>query len=97
MTKSQFKKKLGEVIRRPEPRTTPKKNRNGKQEIDKANNYKCIPFSLWKKCYNCGNCNHLAIDCTKNKKKPKPIHKYNVVGKTMKFKKDNPCLHCGSY
>ena len=45
MTKGQFRKKLGEVTRRPEPRTTPIRNRNGKQGIGKANNYEYIPFA----------------------------------------------------
>ena len=90
MTKGQFKKKLGEVTGKPEPRTTPKRNRNGKQGICRANNNEYIPFAR-------DSCNHLAIYCRNNKKKPKAIHKSDVVGKTMKIKHENPCIHCGSY
>ena len=50
-----------------------------------------------KRCYNCDICNHLAIDCRKPKKKPKAIHKFDVAGKIMKIKQENPCIHCGSY
>ena len=97
LTKCQLKTKLDEATGRPNSRTTPKRNRNGKQGVGRANNYEYIPFSPRKKCYNCGNCNHLAIDCRKNKKKPKSIHRSDVAGKKMKFKQENSCLHCGSY
>lgn len=90
LTKCQLKKKLNEVTRRTKSRTTPKRNHNGKQGVGRTNNYKYIPFAPRKKCYNCGNCNHLAIDCRKNKKKQKSIHRSDVAGKTMKFKQDNP-------
>ena len=68
MTKGQFRKKLGEITCKPEPRTTPKRNRNWKQGICKANNYEYIPFAPRKRCYNCDSCIHLAIDCTINRK-----------------------------
>ena len=97
MTKDQFRKKLGEVIGKPERRTTPKRNRNGQQGICRANNYEYIPFAPRKRCYNYDSCNHLAIDCRKNKKNPKAIHKSDVDGKTMKVKQENPCILRGSY
>ena len=86
MTKGQFKKRLGEVTGKPKPRTIPKRNRNEKQGIYRANNYEHIPFAPRKRCYNCDSCDHLAIDCWKNKKKPKAIHKFDVASKTMKIK-----------
>ena len=42
--RGQLKKKLGKATGRPEPRTIPKRNRNGKQGIGRANNYEYIPL-----------------------------------------------------
>ena len=71
LTKCQLKKKLDMVTGRSKSRTTSKRNRNGKQEVGRANNYEYIPFAPRKKCYNCGNCNHLAIDWKKKQEKTK--------------------------
>ena len=73
-----------------------KRNRNGKEGINKENNYQYVPAAPTKTCHNSGNTNHLAIDCRKSKKKTKAIHKSNTTRKAMNIKQDNPCSYCGS-
>lgn len=46
---------------------SPKRNNNGKVWINKENNYKHVPDAFQKTFFNCGNSNHLAIDCRKNR------------------------------
>ncbi|XP_074352885.1 uncharacterized protein LOC141692040 [Apium graveolens] len=68
LSKSQLDKKICEVTSEaPKPRS--KRGRNGKQGINKANNYKYIHDAPRKVCFNCGNTNHVVIDCRKPKKK----------------------------
>ena len=81
------------VTERSQTRAILKRKRNDKQGINRANNYEYIPFAPRKKYYNCGNCNHLANDRRKNKKKPKAIHKSDVAGRTMNVIRENPCFH----
>ena len=66
MTQKLLKHKLKEV--KQEYRINePRKNRNGKVGIKKSNNYMPIPNAPRKTCHNCGNPNHLASFCRKNK------------------------------
>ncbi|KAL8134196.1 hypothetical protein AgCh_009303 [Apium graveolens] len=62
----QLKKKIYEVTDKPQIKS-PKRNRNGKQGISKDSNYKVVPNAPRKTCFNCGNTNHLAIDCRRSK------------------------------
>ena len=66
MTKKQLKHKLKE-IRNVNKVKEARKNRNGKEGVNKSNNYMPVPNAPRKKCYNCGNSNHLASFCRKNK------------------------------
>ena len=94
MSKGQLKKKLSEVTHKPQI-NIPKRNRNGKQGISKANGYKFIPDAPRKSCF-CGNSNHLAIDCKKSKKKKTAIPKSDVRSRSVFYKSQNPYFHCGS-
>ena len=73
-----------------------KRNRNGKQGINKSNNYKYIPGASRKTCFTCGNTNHLAIDCRKSKRKEKAIHISDIRNRVINYKPQYPCSHCGS-
>ncbi|KAL8103712.1 hypothetical protein AgCh_028059 [Apium graveolens] len=66
MTKKKLKHKLKE-IRNVNKVKAARKNRNGKEGVNKRNNYMPVPNGPRKKCYNCGNSNHLASFCRKNK------------------------------
>ena len=59
MTKKQLKHKLKE-IRNVNKVKEARKNRNGKEGVNKSNNYMPVPNAPRKKCYICGNSNHLA-------------------------------------
>ena len=95
LSKGQLKKKLSEVTQKSQVKS-PKRNRNGKQGISKESDYKNVLNSPRKTCYNCGNTNHLAIDCRKNKKEKTAIPKSDVRGRSVFYKPQNPCFHCGS-
>ncbi|KAL8147242.1 hypothetical protein AgCh_004823 [Apium graveolens] len=60
MTKKQLKHKLKDVknVNKIKP---PTKNRNGKEGVNKSNDYKHVPNAPRKKCYNCGSSNHMAF------------------------------------
>ncbi|KAL8125274.1 hypothetical protein AgCh_012818 [Apium graveolens] len=66
MTKKQLKQKLKE-IRNVNKVKAARKNRNGKEGVNKSNNYMPVPNSPRKKCYKYGNSNHLASFWRKNK------------------------------
>ena len=74
----------------------PKRNRNGKQGIDKANGYKLILDAPRKCCFKCGNYNHLALDCRKVIRKKTEIPLSDISGRSVRYKPENPCSHCGS-
>ncbi|KAL8121651.1 hypothetical protein AgCh_018400 [Apium graveolens] len=59
MTKKHLKHKLKE-IRNVNKVKASRKNRNGKEGVNKNNNYMSVPNAPRKKCYNYGNSNHLA-------------------------------------
>lgn len=61
LSKSQLKQRLESLSKSGKV----KRNMNGKEDINKANNYKNIPEAPKKKCFKCGNQNHLALDCKK--------------------------------
>ncbi|KAL8113963.1 hypothetical protein AgCh_021028 [Apium graveolens] len=66
MIKKHLKHKLKE-IRNVNKVKEAKKNRNRKEGVNKSNNYMPVPNAPRKKCYNCGNSNHLASFCRSNK------------------------------
>ena len=57
LSKTQLKKKIESLSE-----SKPKRNRNGKEGINKENNYKNIPDAPRKRCYKCNSENHLALD-----------------------------------
>ena len=64
LSKSQLNRKLSNLTGKSKKKG-PKRNRNGKQGIDKANGYKLNPDAPRKWCFKFGNTNHLALDCRK--------------------------------
>ena len=95
MTKKQLKHKLKEVKNVNKEKPT-RKNRNGKEGVNKSNNYKPIPNAPRKLCYNYGKADHLASFCRKNKGINVLPPKSGVKNKSVRFKPQNPCFHCGS-
>ena len=45
---------------------------------------------------NVGNTNHLALDCRKSIRKKTEIPLSDKCGRSVRFKPDSPCSHCGS-
>ncbi|KAK1397946.1 hypothetical protein POM88_007809 [Heracleum sosnowskyi] len=95
LSQKQLKDKICEVTDKKEVATV-KRNRNGKVGINKENGYKYIPNAPRKCCFNCGNSNHLAIDCKKSKKKIADISKSDVRNRSVFYKPQKSCFHCGS-
>ena len=95
LSKSQLNKKLSNITGKSEKKG-PKRNRNGKQGIDKKNGYKMNLAAPRKCCFKCGNTNHLALDCRKTIRKKTEIPLSDKSGRSVRFKPDNPCSHCGS-
>ena len=64
MTRKQLTHKLKEMknVNKVKP---PRKNMNGKEGVNKSNNYKPIPNAPRKLCHNCGKADHLASFCRK--------------------------------
>lgn len=96
LSKGQLNKKISEITGNPVKKNI-KRNRNAKEGINKKNNYQYILVASRKTCHNCGNTNHLAIDCRKSKKKSKVILFINLILQEKNIKQDNPCSHCGSF
>ena len=94
-SKSQLNKRLSNITGKSEKKG-PKRNRNGKQGIDKANGYKMNPDAHGKCCFKCGNTNHLALDCRKVIRKKTEIPIFDKSCRSVRFKPENPCSHCGS-
>ena len=61
LSKGKLEKRISDKTGKIKPEA-PKRNKNGKQGIDKSNNYAYIQNAPRKTCFNCGNTNHLAID-----------------------------------
>ena len=95
MTKKQLSHKLKQV-KSVNKVSAPRKNRNGKEGINKSNNYMPVPNAPRKACYNCGNSNHLASFCRKNKNINSLSSKSGVKSQSVRYKPQNPCFHCGS-
>ncbi|KAK1359193.1 hypothetical protein POM88_043667 [Heracleum sosnowskyi] len=95
LSQKQLKDKICEVTDKRKEATI-KRNRNGKVGINKENGYKYIPNAPRKCCFNCGNSNHLAIDCKKSKKKIADISKSDVRNRSVFYKPQKSCFHCGS-
>ncbi|KAL8108004.1 hypothetical protein AgCh_024432 [Apium graveolens] len=95
MTKKRLKHKLKEVknVNKVKP---PRKNRNGKEGVNKRNDYKHVPNAPRKKCYNFRNSNHLASFCRKNKNINSLPSKSGVKSQYVRYRPQNPCFHCGS-
>ena len=75
LSKGKLEKKINDITGKVKPKP-PKRNMNGKQGIDKSNNYAYIQNAPRKTCFNCGNTNHLAIDCMKVKKKATEVSSF---------------------
>ncbi|KAL8097413.1 hypothetical protein AgCh_030516 [Apium graveolens] len=95
MTKKQLKHKLKDVKNANKVKS-PRKNRNGKEGVNKSNNYKPVPDAPRKTCHNCGSYNHLASFCRKNKNINSLPSKSGVKSQSVRYKPQNPCFHCGS-
>ena len=95
LSKCQLNKKLSNITGKSEKKG-PKRNRNDKQGIDKANGYKMNPDAPRKCCFKCGNTNHLSLDCRKVIRKKTEIPLYDKSGRSVRFKPENPCNHCCS-
>ena len=95
MTRKQLKHKLKDVknVNKVKP---PRKNRNGKEGVNKSNNFKPIPNAPRKLCYNCGKADHLASFCRKNKNINVLPPKSGVKKQSARYMPQNPCFHCGS-
>ena len=94
LSKSQLNKKLSNITGKSEKKG-PKRNRNGKQGIDKVNGYKLNPDAPTKCCFKFGNTNHLALDCMKVIRKKTEILFSDKSGRSVRYKPENPCSHCG--
>ncbi|KAL8114466.1 hypothetical protein AgCh_021360 [Apium graveolens] len=90
MTKKQLKHKLKE-IRNVNKVKEARKNRNGKEGVNKSNNYMPVYNAHRKKCYTCGNSNHLASFCRKNKDINSLPPRSGVKSQSVRFKPQNPC------
>ncbi|KAL8147047.1 hypothetical protein AgCh_004678 [Apium graveolens] len=95
LSKIQLDKKICEVTSRSH-KSRSKRGRNGKQGINKASNYKCIYNAPRKAYFNYGITNHIAIDCGKPKNKVTKIPESDNSGRSVFYKPQNPCSHCGS-
>ncbi|KAL8126347.1 hypothetical protein AgCh_013586 [Apium graveolens] len=95
MTKKQLKHKLKDVKNANKVKS-PRKNRNGKEGVNKSNDYKPVPDAPRKICHNCGSFNHLASFCRKNKNINSLPSKSGVKIQSVRYKPQNPCFHCGS-
>ena len=95
MTKKQLKHKLKDVKNANKVKS-PRKNRNGKEGVNKSNDYKPVPDAPRKTCHNCGSSNHLASFCRKNKNINSLPSKSGVKSQSVRYKPQNPCFHCGS-
>ncbi|KAL8123054.1 hypothetical protein AgCh_011145 [Apium graveolens] len=95
MTKKQLKHKLKDV-KNVNKVKLPRKNRNGKEGVNKSNDYKPVPDAPRKICHNCGSSNHLASFCRKNKNINSLPSKSGVKSQSVRYKPQNPCFHCGS-
>ena len=95
LSKGKLKKKLDDATGTVKTKA-PKRNRNGKQGINKSNNYAYVQNAARKTCFNCGNTNHIAIDCRKNKKKETVMSRSDIRNRLVNYKPQNPCSHCGS-
>ncbi|KAL8091492.1 hypothetical protein AgCh_033925 [Apium graveolens] len=87
MTKKQLKYKLKEITSVSKLKEA-RKNRNGKEGVNKSNNYIPVPNAPRKKCYNCGNSNHLASFCRKNKNINSVPPKSEVKSQSVSVKYD---------
>lgn len=95
MTKKQLKHKLKEITSVNKVKAA-RKNRNGKEGVNKSNNYMLVSNASRKKSYNCGNSNHLASFCRKNKNINSLPSKSGAKSQSIRFKPQNPYFHCGS-
>ncbi|KAL8115121.1 hypothetical protein AgCh_021807 [Apium graveolens] len=85
MTKKELKYKLKEITSLNKVKEA-RKNRNGKEGVNKSNNYMSVLNAPRKKCYNYGNSNHLASFCRKNKNINSLPSKSGVKSHSIRFK-----------
>ena len=90
-----LKKKLDDVTCTIKAKS-PKRNRNGKQGINKSNNYAYVQDAPMKTYFNCENTNHIIIDYMLNKKKETSMSSSDIRSRLVNYKPQNPCSHYGS-
>ncbi|KAL8119197.1 hypothetical protein AgCh_016639 [Apium graveolens] len=95
MTQKQLKQMLKDLQMKYN-RKRPRKNRNGKVGVNKNGNYVTPPNAPRKACSNCDSTNHLANSCRKNKEINDIPSKSEFRNRTVKYKPQSPCSHCGS-
>ncbi|KAK1363416.1 hypothetical protein POM88_038977 [Heracleum sosnowskyi] len=95
LSQKRLKDKICEVTDKKKEATV-KRNRNGKIGINKENGYKYIPNAPRKCYFTYGNSNHLAIDCKKSLKKSTEIPISDVRSRSVFYKSQKSCFHCGS-
>ena len=95
LSKGRLEKRISDKTGKIKPKA-PKRNMNGKQGIDRYTNYAYIRNAPRKTCFNCGNTNHLAIDCRKVKKKETAVSSSDIRSRLVNYKPQNPCFHCGN-
>ena len=95
VSKGKLEKKINDITGNVKTKPS-KRNRNGKQGIDKSNNYAYTQNAPRKTCFNCGNTNHLALDYRKVKKNANEVSSSDIRSRLVNYKPQNPCSHCGS-
>ena len=95
LSKDKLEKKISDKTGKIKPKDA-KRNMNGKQGIYRSNNYAYIQNAHRNTCFNCGNINHLAIDCRKVKKKAIVVSSSDNRSRLVNNKPQNSCSHCGS-
>ena len=95
LSKSRLEKKISDKTGKVKSKA-PKRNKNGKQRNRQIQQLCLCSECSQKTCFNCGNTNHLAIDCKKVKKKATVVSSSDIRSRSVNYKPQNPCSHCGS-
>ena len=92
LSKGKLEKKINGITGNVKTKPPSKRNRNGKQGIDKSNNCAYIQNAPRKTCFNCGNTNHLDFDCRKVKKNANEVSSLDIRSRLVNYKPQNHCL-----